>query len=169
MSKNSNEQKTNEKYRNKKVRGAERDLPKCAENTIRSKIEDKLTEEKLKDRESAANPNTPWAPSGPERIEFAYDKVPLRAHREGRVRKVRVPGNIFSRFFAESVPKSSFKDLGTKNEPKRAKGTVHNSKWSQNMTNTTKWNQKGIKRVPTDAKVAPKSCLGAFEVFGFLH
>ena len=48
-------------------------------NTIRSKIEDKLTEEKLKDRESAANPNTPWAPSGPERIEVAYGKVPLRA------------------------------------------------------------------------------------------
>ena len=45
-------------------------LPQGAENTIRSKIEDKLTEEKLKDRENAANPNTPWAPSGPERIEL---------------------------------------------------------------------------------------------------
>jgi len=54
-------------------------LPQGPGNTIRSKIEDKLTEEKLKDRESAAHANTPWAPSGPERIEVAYGKVPLRA------------------------------------------------------------------------------------------
>ncbi len=46
-------------------------MPKGAENTIRSKIEDKLTEEKLKDGGSAAYANTPWAPSGPERIEVA--------------------------------------------------------------------------------------------------
>ena len=44
-------------------------LPKGATNTIRSKIESKLTEEKLKDRENAAHPNTPWAPSGSERIK----------------------------------------------------------------------------------------------------
>ena len=62
-------------------------LPRCAENTIRSKIEDKLTEEKLKDRGSAADANTPWAPSGPERIEFACGKVPLWAHRDGGLRR----------------------------------------------------------------------------------
>ena len=33
----------------KEGRGAERDLPKGAENTVRSKIKDNLTEEKLKD------------------------------------------------------------------------------------------------------------------------
>ena len=54
-------------------------LPLGPGNTIRSKIEDKLTEEKLKDRESAANVNTPWAPSGPERIQVARGKVPLWA------------------------------------------------------------------------------------------
>ena len=37
-------------------------------DTIRSKIEKKLTKGKLRDRESVAYPNTPWAPSGPERI-----------------------------------------------------------------------------------------------------
>ena len=45
-------------------------LPRGAENAIRSKIEDELTEEKLRDRESTAHPNTPWAPSGLERIEL---------------------------------------------------------------------------------------------------
>ena len=83
-SKNENKYKKREK---KEARGAERDLPKCAENTIRSKIEDKLTEEKLKYKESAANPNTPWAPSGPERIEFACGKVPLWTHRDGWMRR----------------------------------------------------------------------------------
>ena len=34
-------------------------LPQGAENTIRSKIKEKLTEGKLKVRENAANPNTP--------------------------------------------------------------------------------------------------------------
>ena len=43
-------------------------LPQGPGKTIRSKIEDTLTEEKLKDRESATYANTPWAPSGPERI-----------------------------------------------------------------------------------------------------
>jgi hypothetical protein len=96
-----------------KKRGKKRDparsgnLPQGPVNTIRSKIEDKLTEEKLKDRGSAENANTPWAPSGPERIEFAYGKGPLRAHREGQGAKVRVrrPGvlGIFSGCFAESV------------------------------------------------------------------
>ena len=37
-------------------------------DTKRSKIEEQITKEKLRDRENAANPNTPWAPSGPERI-----------------------------------------------------------------------------------------------------
>ena len=48
--------------------GRSGDVPKGAENTIRSKIEDKLTQEEIKDRGSAAYPNTPWAPSGLERI-----------------------------------------------------------------------------------------------------
>ena len=82
-----NKRNKHRKRDEKKGRGAELDLPKCAENTIRSKIEDKLTEEKLKDRGSAAYANTPWAPSGPERIEFACGKVPLRAHRDGGVRR----------------------------------------------------------------------------------
>ena len=45
-------------------------------DTIRSKIENKLTEEKLRDRESAAYPNTPRAPSGPERIYWARAPPP---------------------------------------------------------------------------------------------
>ena len=44
-------------------------------DTIRSKIEKKLTEGKLRDRESAAYPNTPWAHSGLERI-YIGPKVP---------------------------------------------------------------------------------------------
>ena len=32
-----------------------------------------------------------------------------------------------------------------------------------------KGDQKGTKRVPTSAKVAPKSCLGAFEVVFFIE
>ena len=67
------------KNRKKRAQGRSGTLPKGATNTIRSKIEDKLTEEKLKDRESAAHANTPWAPSGPERIEVACGKVSLRA------------------------------------------------------------------------------------------
>ena len=51
-------------------------VPQGPGDTIRSKIEDQLTKEKLKDRESAAHPNTPWAPSGPERIELPEGKVP---------------------------------------------------------------------------------------------
>ena len=54
-------------------------VPKGPGDTIRSKIEDKLTEEELKDRESVANPNTPWAPSGPERIS----KLPTARFRSG--------------------------------------------------------------------------------------
>ena len=63
-------------------------LPKGATNTIRSKIEDKLTEEKLKDRKNAANANTPWAPSGPERIEIAYGKFLLWARQGEDVSKI---------------------------------------------------------------------------------
>ena len=75
-----------------------------------------------------------------------------------------MPG-IFSGCFAESVPKSSFRDLGTKSEPKRAKRDRNKFKMEQKEEPTRpKWNQKGSKRVPTDVKVAPKSCLGAFEV-----
>ena len=51
--------------------------------------------------------NTPWAPSGPERIEVACGKVPLQAHRKGggAKEKVRNPGvlGIFSMCFAENV------------------------------------------------------------------
>ena len=77
-----------------------------------------------------------------------------------------MPGifGIFSGCFAESVPKSSFRDLGTKSEPKRAKRDRKQFKMEP-KSSRPKWNQKGTKRVPTDAKVAPKSCLGAFEVF----
>ena len=67
------------KNRKKRVRAGCGSVPQGATNTIRSKIEDKPTEEKIKDRESAAHPNTPWAPSGTDRIEVAYGKVPLRA------------------------------------------------------------------------------------------
>ena len=91
-------------------------MPDGAPNTIRSKIEDKLTEEnklteeKLKYRGSAAHANTPWAPSGLKRIEFAYGKVPLQAHREVRGAKARVQRSgvlgIFSGCFAESVSKN---------------------------------------------------------------
>ena len=73
-----------EKKRERAKRGS---VPKGPGDTIRSKIEDKLTEEKLKDVETAAHPNTPWAPSVPERIELACGKVPLRAHRDGGVRR----------------------------------------------------------------------------------
>ena len=90
VSNNSDKKKKKEtktKYKKKEKRQSAQggDEPDGAPNTIRSKIEDKLTEEnklteeKLKDRESAAHANTPWAPSGPERIEVAYGKVPLQA------------------------------------------------------------------------------------------
>ena len=68
MRKNSNETHEKQKVEKKREKARCGSLPKGATNTIRSKIEDKLTEEKLKDRENAAYPNTPWAPSGPERI-----------------------------------------------------------------------------------------------------
>ena len=76
-SKNKKNMRTNRernKYRNKEEKSWCGSLPRCAENTIRSKIEDKLT-----DRGRAENANTPWAPSGPERIEAACGKVPLQA------------------------------------------------------------------------------------------
>ena len=135
---------------------------------IRSKIEDKPTEEKLKDRESATYPNTPWAPSGPERIEVACGKVPLQAHRDGGVRR---PGClVFSQGALLKVFQTILSEIW---EPKASqrerKGTATNSKWNKKEPTRPKWNQKGTKRVPTDAKVAPKSCLGAFEVLGFLH
>ena len=60
-----------EKKREKDQSGT---LTQGARNTIRSKIEDILTEGKLKDREGVANPNTPWAPSGQERIELPAAK-----------------------------------------------------------------------------------------------
>ena len=136
-------------------------MPKGAENTIGSKIEDKLTEEKIKGRGSAAHPNTPWAPSGPERIEFAYGKVPLRAHREGRVRKT----GCLVVFFQGSLLKVFQKVLSEIWEPKASqrerKGTVKNSKWSQNRTNTTqmepKEDQKGANRCKSCSKIMPWS------------
>ena len=63
----------------KKERAKRGSVPKGPGDTIRSKVEDKLTGEKLKDRESAAHPIMSWAPSGPERIKVAYGKVPLWA------------------------------------------------------------------------------------------
>ena len=79
------EKLTKTQTKQKKTRGSgarSGTLPQGPGNTIRSKIEDKLTEEICKDRENAAHANTPWAPSGPERIEFACGKVPLQAHRD---------------------------------------------------------------------------------------
>ena len=67
------------KISKKMAKGWSGTLPQGARNTIRSKIEDKLTEEKLKDGESVAYASTPWASSGPERIVVAYGKVPLQA------------------------------------------------------------------------------------------
>ena len=161
--KNSNEKhaKTIETQRGKKRDGARSgNVPKGAENTIRSKIEDKLTEEKLKDRGSAAHANTPWAPSGPERIEFACGKVPLRALKDGGVRR---PGclvlsqvallKVFQKVLSEIwEPKASQRER---------KGTVHNSKWSQNKTNTTQiepyGDQKGAIRRKSCSKIMPWS------------
>ena len=78
-----------------------------------------------------------------------------------------MPG-IFSGCFAESVFQKALSEIWKpKARQRERKGTANNSKWSQNKIFTTRMNQKGIKRVPTDAKVAPKSCLGAFEVLGF--
>ena len=79
-----------------------------------------------------------------------------------------MPG-IFSGCFAESVPKSSFGDLETKSEPKRAKRDRNKFKMEQKDNNHTKKNQKETKRVPTDAKVVPESCIGAFKVLGFFN
>ena len=62
-------------------------------------------------------------------IEFAYGKVPLRADRDGGVAKVRVPGSICSRCFAESVFQKVLTEIC---EPKarqiERKGTVTYSK-----------------------------------------
>ena len=74
-----NEKNMRKKIEKKRVLGQSGTLPLGPGNTIRSKVEDELTEAKLKDRESTAHSNTPWAPSGLERIEVAYGKVPLRA------------------------------------------------------------------------------------------
>ena len=49
--------------------------------------------------------------------------------------------------FAESVPKSSFRDLGTKREPKRAEREPKGSKGRE---------PKGAKREPKGAKREPK-------------
>ena len=121
-------------------------LPQGAGNTTRSKIDDKLTEEKLKDRENATYPNTPWAPSGPERIEFACGKVPLQALKDGGVQR---PGCLV---FSQGALLNAFqKVLSEIWEPKASqrerKGTVTNSKWSkkknQHDPNGTKMGAKG--------------------------
>ena len=129
-------------------------------DTKRSKIEDKLTENKLIDRENAAHPNTPWAPSGPERIEFASGKVPLRAHRDGGVR--RSGRLVFSQGASLKVFQKVLSEIW---EPKASqrerKGTVTNSKWSQNKTNTTqmepKGDQKGANRRKSCSQIMPWS------------
>ena len=98
-----NEKKLNEKHskqNGRKTRGSGAKcgtLPQETGNTIRSKIEDKLTEETLKNRENAAHANTPWAPSGPERIEVAYGKVPLWARGERMFAKLLVFKVVVSR------------------------------------------------------------------------
>ena len=88
--------------------------------------------------------------------------------RQGSARwgaEARVPG-MFSGCFAASVPKNNFRDLGTKSEPKRAKRARPKLQMEQKEEPTRpKWNQKTTKRVPIDAQIAPKSCLGAFEFF----
>ena len=38
--------------------------------------------------EPKPNPNTPWAHPGPERIQVARGKVPLRALKDGEVRRL---------------------------------------------------------------------------------
>ena len=77
-------------------------------------------------------------------------QVPLRAHRERLDAKVRVPGIVFG-CFAESVPKSLFRELGTKREPKRAKRKPKGSKREP----------KGAKREAKGAKREPKWSQGA--------
>ena len=48
-------------------------------------LEERVNEERMKEERVKAecttekDPNTPWAPAGPERIKVAYGKVPLRA------------------------------------------------------------------------------------------
>ena len=64
----------NKKIEKKREKARSGTLPGGARGHKRSKIEYKLTEENLIDRERAAKSNTPWAPSGPERIEVARGK-----------------------------------------------------------------------------------------------
>ena len=72
----------------KRESGTERgSVPQGPGDTIRLKMEDKLTEEKLKDRESATHPNTPWAPSAPKRME-----VPAASFRSGPIGTVGCKG-----------------------------------------------------------------------------
>ena len=69
--------------------------------------------------------------------------------------------SIFSGCFAESVLKSSFRDLGTKSEPKRAKRDREEFKMGPNRNNTTKikpkGNQKGANRRKCCSKIMPWS------------
>jgi hypothetical protein len=84
---------------------------------------------------------------------------------------------IFSGCFAESVFQKVLSEIwepkARQRERKRDKESEKGSYEIQNGAKIgptrPKWNQKGTKSVPTDANVAPKSCLGAFEVLGFLH
>ena len=71
-----------------------------------------------------------------------------------------MPG-IFSRCFAESVPKSSFRDLGTKSEPKRAKRDRKQfkmePKYDQHDPNGTKRGPKGCQPTQKLSKIMPWS------------
>ena len=66
------------KDRKKEVKSVRPGKSLWRQGTLRSKTEKKLTKTK-KEREIAAYATTPWAPPGPERIEVAHGKVPLRA------------------------------------------------------------------------------------------
>ena len=91
-------------------------------------------------------------------IEFACGKIPLRALKDGGVRR---PGClVLSQGALLKVFKKVLSEIWEpKTSQRERKRTVTNSKWSQTKN---QHDPNGTKRVPTDAKVAPKSCLGAF-------
>ena len=66
--------------------------------------------------------------------------------------------------FAESVPKSSFRDLGTKTEPKRAKrepkGSKREAKGAKREPKGAKGSQKGAKGSQKAAKGCQKGAKG---------
>ena len=87
-------------------------------------------------------------------------RVPKVCQRKGFLRSGVL--GIFSRCFAESGFQKVLSEIW---EPKASqrewKGTVHNSKWSQNKTNTTQiepyGDQKGAIRRKSCSKIMPRS------------